>query len=169
MCLYRLYIGPLIGAVSPPIDWPIGNLLDLLVLIDRPALYKCFEQLLDLDHLRRRARKKRRGHNESHLSYVIAHQGSQAAFFLGRMRATSAGYCGAGAGASGGEFGVGVGGGTAISRRAGYSRTAPTSFTKSVHVTGRSNFPREVPRLICPKFYAFTCYCKVSSAKRCKQ
>jgi hypothetical protein len=33
----------------------------------------------------------------------------------------------------------------------------------------KENF-REVPCLIllCPKFYAFTCYCKVSSAKRCE-
>jgi hypothetical protein len=36
--------------------------------------------------------------------------------------------------------------------------TALTSFTKCVHGTGRSNFPRQVPHLICPKFYAFTCY-----------
>jgi hypothetical protein len=37
--------------------------------------------------------KKRRGHDERNLT----HQGSQAAFFLGRMRATSAGSCDAGA------------------------------------------------------------------------
>jgi hypothetical protein len=43
--------------------------------------------------------KKRRGHDERNL----AHQDSQATFFLGRMRATSAGSCDAGA--SGVEFG----------------------------------------------------------------
>jgi hypothetical protein len=42
--------------------------------------------------------KKRRGHGERNL----AHQGSQATPFLGRMRATSAGSCDAGA--SGVEF-----------------------------------------------------------------
>jgi hypothetical protein len=45
----------------------------------------------------------------------------------------------------------------------------PFSFTKCVHGTERRNFPREAPHLICPKFYAFTCYyCKASSAKRCQ-
>ena len=53
---------------------------------------------LDLDQMRRRVGKKRRGHDERNL----AHQGSQATFFLGRMRATSAGSCDAGA--SGVEF-----------------------------------------------------------------
>jgi hypothetical protein len=79
------------------IDWI--NRLDLLSLY---ILCQCFEQLLDLDldQLRRRTgKKRRRGHDERNL----AHQGSQAAFFLGRMRATSAGSCDAGA--SGGEFG----------------------------------------------------------------
>jgi hypothetical protein len=33
-------------------------------------------------------------------------------------------------------------------------------FTKCVHGSGRRCFPREVPHLICSKFYAFTCYCK---------
>jgi hypothetical protein len=55
----------------------------------------CFEQFLDLDQLRRRAGKKRRGHDERNL----AHQGSQATPFLGRIRATSAGSCDAGASA----------------------------------------------------------------------
>jgi hypothetical protein len=41
---------------------------------------------------------------------ALAHQGSQATFFLGRMRATSAGSCDAGA------SGVELGGGTAIGR-----------------------------------------------------
>jgi hypothetical protein len=48
--------------------------------------------------MRRRVGKKRRGHDERNL----AHQGSQATFFLGRMRATSAGSCDAGT--SGVEF-----------------------------------------------------------------
>jgi hypothetical protein len=48
--------------------------------------------------MRRRVGKKRRGHDERNL----AHQGSQANFFLVRMRATSAGSCDAGA--SGVEF-----------------------------------------------------------------
>ena len=43
--------------------------------------------------------KKCRSRDERNL----AHQGSQATFFLGRMRATSAGSCDAGA--SGGELG----------------------------------------------------------------
>jgi hypothetical protein len=34
--------------------------------------------------------------------------------------------------------------------------TALTSFTKCVHGTGRTE------RWTCPKFYAFTCYCKVA-------
>jgi hypothetical protein len=48
---------------------------------------------LDLEQMRRTVGKKRRGHDEHNL----AHQGSQATFFLGRMRATSAGSCDAGA------------------------------------------------------------------------
>jgi hypothetical protein len=62
-------------------------------------LHQCFEQLLDLDldleQMRRGVGvgKKRRGYDERNL----AHQGSQATFFLGRMRATSAGSCDAGA------------------------------------------------------------------------
>ena len=56
-------------AIGLPIGWSIGNRLDLLVLIDRLyILHQCFEPLLDLDQLRRRARKKRRGHDERHLS-----------------------------------------------------------------------------------------------------
>jgi hypothetical protein len=39
-------------------------------------------------------------------TYIPAHQGSQSTFFLGRMRATSAGSCDAGA--SGGDFGGGA-------------------------------------------------------------
>jgi hypothetical protein len=58
----------------------VGNQIDLDQSI-RPTpavspyiLYQCFEQLLDLDldQLRRRAGKKRRGHDERNL----AHQGS---------------------------------------------------------------------------------------------
>jgi hypothetical protein len=74
-------------------------------------------------------------------------------FFLGRMRATSAGSCDAGV--SGGEFGGAL--------RLEESGTALTSFTKRVHGTGRSNFLREVPHLICPKFYALTCYAILQS------
>jgi hypothetical protein len=57
---------------------------------------QCFEQLLDLDleQMRRGVGKKRRGHGDER---NLAHPDSQAAFFLGRMRATSAGSCGAGA------------------------------------------------------------------------
>jgi hypothetical protein len=86
--------------------------VDILVLLIDTLyiLHQCFEQLLDLDldQLRRRAGKRRRGHDGRNLSQPISRQGSQATFFLGRMRATSAGSCDAGT--SGGEFG----GGTAI-------------------------------------------------------
>jgi hypothetical protein len=49
-------IGPLIGAISLPIDWPIGNQLDLLVLSS--ILRQCFEQLTDLDQLRGGGRER---------------------------------------------------------------------------------------------------------------
>jgi hypothetical protein len=35
-----------------------------------------------------------------------------------------------------------------------------------VHGTGRRNFLREAPCLVCPKFCAFTCYCKVGVAQK---
>jgi hypothetical protein len=73
------------------------------------------------------------------------------------MRATSAGSCDAGA--RGGEFGRAL--------RLEEPGTALTSCTKCAHGTGRSNFLREVPHLICPKFYALTCY--PGTAKRVAQ
>jgi hypothetical protein len=85
---------PVISQLGRPIGpyWPINNwryqplhglisplqsiTADLLALIDTlHILHQCFEQLLDLDQdqdqLRRRAGKKRRGHDERSLSQPI--------------------------------------------------------------------------------------------------
>ena len=62
--------------ISLPIDYGIAYWQSIrpTLAVSLYILYQCFEQLLDLDldQLRRRAGKKRRGHDERNL----AHQGS---------------------------------------------------------------------------------------------
>jgi hypothetical protein len=50
----------------------------------------------------------------------------------------------------------------------GCTQSTP-SFTKCVHGDRANQFSSRSPSpYLCPKFYAFTCYCKVSNAKRCE-